>query len=227
MPDPGSPFAWRTFELALRPWLGLALHDIHIDVPGPEPGPEQGRPVLLVANHTSWYDGFLLREIQRRHWPGAVLRTIMLSRELRGRPPLRMIGGTGFDPDRPQTLRAVVRELAAVAQRRPTVVSFFPQGTIRPSWVDPPGFREGTRLVQRALAPLTVRSTGLHLEMGNRTRPTAFVSAGPARAVRDADEALDAAELESTVGRELDRIHHHLEEHGEKAGAEWPPARRQ
>lgn len=209
--------------MALRPWLGLALHRIHLDGSDAEPAPEPGRPVLLVANHTSWYDGFLLREIQRGHWKRSVLRTVMLSRELNRRPPLRMIGGTGFDPDRPQTLRSAVRDLAMLAREHPTVVSFFPQGVIRPSWVDPLGFREGTRLIQRELAPLIIRPVGLHLEMGNRTRPTAFVVAGPAVPVTGPDQALDAAQLESMVRRQLARIHRHLQEHGEHAGAHWPP----
>ena len=222
-PEPGGPGPWRLFELAFRPWLRRALSGIRIEGI-PDPAPDPSLPLLLVANHASWFDGFLLREVHRAlERPGA-LRTIMLTRELKGRPILRMLGGTGFDPERPQSLRAALRELASLRERGPLTVSFFPQGRIRPSWSEPLGFRPGIELLARTLRPCTLLPVGLHLEAGNRVRPTAYISVGDPIGVGGDSPGPGVTALESAVRSRLDRLHQHLERYGEDGPDEWPPA---
>jgi 1-acyl-sn-glycerol-3-phosphate acyltransferase len=174
-------------------------------------------PLLLVANHTSWYDGFLLRDVHRRVRPTATLRTLMLDSELRKAPVLRWIGGTGFDPDRPLTLRRALRELEALP-RAGLALSFFPQGSIFPATRRPLGFRPGVSLVMRTLAPLQILPVAIHLEMGTRTRPTAWILGGDPLGAE-----VDVARLEDAVTALLDCVQHHLHEHGEEAAAHWPP----
>jgi 1-acyl-sn-glycerol-3-phosphate acyltransferase len=214
---PGSPRAWRLFELGFRPWMKRRLAGVHVaglegaaSLPGEE-------PLLLVANHTSWYDGFLLREVHRRVRPTAPLRTLMLDSELRKAPVLRWIGGTGFDPDRPVTLRSALRELKAL-RRSGVAISFFPQGRIYPATRRPLGFRPGVSLLARTLAPLHVVPVAIHLEMGTRTRPTAWILAGS-----PVTDGASVALLEGAVTGLLDRVQRHLHEHGEGAAAHWPP----
>jgi 1-acyl-sn-glycerol-3-phosphate acyltransferase len=187
------------------------------------------RPLLLVANHTSWYDGFLLREVHRRVRPESPLRTLMLRDELTRAPILRWIGGVGFDPSHPLSLRGALRTVQA-GRGQGVVLSFFPQGRIYPATRRPPGFHPGVEFVMRTLAPLSVLPVALHLEMGNRVRPTAWILAGEPVEVEGADRGgapgegtLSAAGLEASVASLLDRIQGHLHTHGEDAGAHWPP----
>jgi 1-acyl-sn-glycerol-3-phosphate acyltransferase len=222
----GSPVAWRLFEVAFRPWLRTRLAGIHmggIPVPGDL---DPSLPLLLVANHTSWFDGFLLREIHRSLRPTGPLHTIMLERELRGRPILRMLGGMGFDPERPATFRTVVRGLERIPARpvAPTI-SFFPQGRIFPSFRIPLGFHGGVELLARRLGASHILPVGIHLEGGNRTRPRAFLSAGPLVTVTAGDPP-PARELELLVEEETHRIRSFLSRWGEDAPSRWEARRR-
>lgn len=224
---PGSPRAWRLFELGFRPWLALNLSAIELRgtptvLQAPFLGAERKSqtPLILVANHTSWYDGFLLREVHRTLRPDAPLRSLMLKRELDQAPVLRWIGGTGFDPERPVTLRGALNEVEALRSEG-VVVSFFPQGRIFPATRRPLGFRRGIDLVLRSLAPCHVLPVGLHLEMSNRVRPTAWVTMGTPISVDTPPITSLQARLEANVQGLLDAVQRHLDTHGEDS-AEAP-----
>lgn len=227
---PGGPGIWRGFELFFHPWLRRKLHGIHLaGLPRPEALPDPALPLVLVANHVSWFDGFLLREVQRRVRPQAPLYTVMLESELKNNRVLRALGGVGFDPERPMGLRRVVRGLAAYPDRvsrgsssAAPVVAFFPQGRIYPSFREPLGFRPGVRLVIRGLAPCTVLGVGMHLEPGNTVAPCAFLHLAPPLTIRSAEEAPGPEALEAGVASALSRIHRHLRTYGEAAAEAWP-----
>jgi len=227
---PGSSAAWRSFEWVFQPWLRRQLAGIEIrDVGGggrSVPEIRSDYPVILVANHTSWFDGFLLREVHRRIRPGAPLRSVMLDRELRRNPVLRWIGGTGFDPGHPQTLRSAIRALAGLRSEG-VVVSYFPQGHIFPASRRPLGFRPGIDLLARQMAPVHVVPVALHLEMANRVRPTAWIVQGQALTldcpevgtgplVAKVEPPLHLV-LEGRVTQLLDHLFAHLHTHGEGA----------
>ncbi len=214
-----SARAWRLFNLGFGPRQKMGVRATRIagspsDLPG-------GLPLLLVANHLSWWDGFILREVHQRVRPGGSLHIVMLEEELRKRPFLRRLGGVGLTPGSPASLRALLRDLTAQREREPTLaVLFFPQGRIWPSHRRPLGFRGGVRLLGRALAPVTVLPIGLHMEWGNHMSPTAFVSFSPPSTILGSE--LSPGELEAAVEGELDAIHAFLARHGEDAERHWP-----
>lgn len=224
---PGSPRAWWFFELGFRPWFRRQLAGIHMGgvdaaarVLGEAPPESAQAPLLLVANHTSWFDGFLLREIHRRIRPASPLRFVMLRDELARSRTLRWIGGTGFDPAQPATLRGALAELASLRASGVTV-AYFPQGKIYPATRRPLGFRPGVELALGRLAPLTVLPVALHLEPGNRVRPTAWIQVGTPRwfAGPGAEgERPTASALEAEATTLLDRVQGHLHAEGENAG---------
>lgn len=208
------------FETAFRPWMKRRLHGPLMA--GLPPCLEAGVPLVLVANHPSWWDGFLLREVQRRLRPTAPLYTAMTARELRRHPPLRLMGAVGVGHEGIVRARPLVERLAAGAQRHPdAVVAWFPQGRIVPSFARPLGFRPGVELLARRLGQALILPLALHLEQLARPAPTAFILAGPAFRVRDGRMAVAA--LEATVDRLLDRLFDHLATFGEDAAAAWPP----
>ncbi len=177
-------------------------------------------PLLLAANHVSWWDPFTLREAQRALRPSAPFFTVMLEAELARRPFLRRLGVVGLDPVSPASLRACIRQLRRLLEERPDgAVCFFPQGRIWPSFKRPLGFRAGIGLVARVLAPLVVLPIGLHVEPLSATRPTVFASAGEPIPV---DDHLDPAAVEAAVTQEVDAIHAFLSRHGEDAPRHWP-----
>lgn len=214
-----SRSAVAAFELFFRPWMrsrlrGVRLAGLPVRLPA-------RTPLLLIANHTSWWDPFLLRELQRRLRPAAPFYSVMLQRELARRPLLRPLGALGIDPRRPASVAAAVRELERRLRERPDAcVAFFPQGRIWPAYRRPLGFRRGVDLLVRRLRPLTVLPVALHLEPLNAPSPTAFVLAGEPLAADDTGPG--PARLEAEVRAGLDRLLAFLAEHGEDAGHVWP-----
>ena len=137
-----SARVWRGFELLFRPWMHRRLDGIHMR--GDEAGgwlPEI--PVLLVANHVSWWDGFLLREVHRRLRPDAPLHVVMTESELRRIPIFQWMGAVPLGDSR-LAARALLEDLRQRIDARPdAVIGFFPQGRIWPSHRRPLGFRRG------------------------------------------------------------------------------------
>jgi 1-acyl-sn-glycerol-3-phosphate acyltransferase len=204
---------WRTLEVAMAPWRRGRLYVRALGTPARI---ANDRPVLLVANHVSWWDGFLLRAVQRAVRPQAALRTIALERELVRHPILRRIGGIGIEPSSPSSILHALRELARL-RSDDLVLGYFPQGYIRPSHARPLGFHRGIDLVMNALAPAAVVPVALHVEPLAHFAPTAFVAVGAA-----IDGAtVDHATLELRLTRLLDEVLGFVAVHGEEADRAW------
>ena len=207
---------WRAFDVAFGPVMRGRLR-VRLSEPLPATPPG---PIVLVANHVSWWDGFLLRAVQRALRPHGAVRTIALERELERHPFLRRIGGIGIDPSSPTS---ILRTLRAIARLRSDdlVLGYFPQGRIMPSHARPLGFHRGIDLVLGALEPATVVPIALHIEPLARLAPTAFVVVG---APIDA-ATTDHAGLERRIALMLDELLAFTARHGEDADEAWPTFR--
>jgi 1-acyl-sn-glycerol-3-phosphate acyltransferase len=213
--------AWATFETLFRPWMRHRLDGVHIR--GLEHLAQMpDLPVLLMANHVSWWDGFLLREVHRRARPDAPLHVVMLEEELRRVPIFRWMGAVPLGASR-LAPRALLRDLRARLEHRPdAMIGYFPQGRIWPSHRPELGFRRGAAWLVARLAPVIVLPVGLHLEHLNRPGPAAFVSVGPPQVAR---HPLGTAELEAAVGTEVSAILACTRQHGEDAARHWSRSR--
>ncbi len=210
--------AWIGFEVVFRPWMRRRFAGIHVRLPTNASVPS-GLPILLVANHVSWWDGFLLREVHRRMRPEALFHVVMAEKELRRWPFLRWLGAVPLGAG-PMAARSTLRSLDAVCGTGNAVIGYFPQGKIWPSRRRPLGFRRGGDWLAGRLAPVTVCPVALHIEPLNRSAPSAFVLVGSPVVVRRAPAA---GFLESRVTRALDELHVFLDERGETAATGWGP----
>lgn len=206
---------WNAFDLVFKPWMRRRLK---VCVTGDPGHLTPDAPLLLVANHVSWWDGFLLREVQRELRPDSVLYTLALERELREHSVLRFTGGIGVDPESPASIRGALRRFE---QKRHefthAVFAYFPQGCIAPSYRRPLAFRRGVELFARALAPITVLPVGIHIEPMTSLAPTAFVTIG--EPIKSPDGHVDHRDLERRVHELLDETLAFLAKHGENAAA--------
>lgn len=204
-----SPFAARCFEAVFLPMRNFRIGEIRVlNQPPPEAIP-QGRPILLAGNHVSNWDGFLFREVQRRLRPDWPLYSVMLEKELAARPMFRYLGGIGIDPEAPASIAGALRAVRALRAANPDFfLSYFPQGSLYPSFKRPLGFLGGVDLFVRALAPLTVIPVGLHMEPLQKLAPTFFISLG--RPMRIERPSPVHRVLEGLVERELDALHARL-----------------
>lgn len=214
MPRGFDPTIVRAFEVGFRPWMRLRIADVLVaNVPRALP---PDRPLLLAANHVSWWDGFILRHLQRMVRPEAPLYSVMTRRELRRFPFLARMGAVGIDPTGTASIARTVQELERrVAERPDSVIAYFPQGEIRPSFRRPLGFQRGVELFARRLDALVV-PVGLHVEPLAKPTPTFFVSAAD-----PLPTAPSATALEALVEEQLDALHAFLAAHGERAAEAW------
>ena len=213
-----SPLALRAFELAFRPWARRRIAATRIaGLPRALP---RDVPLVLAANHVSWWDAFTLREVHRILRPDSPVYTLMTERELRRFPFFALIGAFGMDAERRASVLAAMRFIRArMDERRDATLVFFPQGRIWPSHRRPLGFRRGIEAFARRISPCIVLPVALHHEPLSAPAPTVFVSAGLPVAV---DGDLDHHALESVVEAESDRILDYLARHGEDAPRRWP-----
>ena len=198
-----SRAAWSAFDALFGPFRRRALSSILIAPPDPMPT----GPIAFVANHASWWDGFLLRELQRTIAPDAVPFTVMLERELRKRPFLRALGAVGVEPGHAPSLRDAIDRLERQRTRLGDrfCLFYFPQGRIWPSYRRPLGFVPGFSRIAARLAPITVVPVALHLEPLNRLAPTACVRAGAPIAIEPGVPVPGERVLERRVEEQLDR----------------------
>lgn len=214
-----SLFALHLFEMAFLPWM---RRRVSVHMAGLPRTLAPDLPLLVVANHISWWDGFVLRELHRVLRPRSPLRVLMTSAEYRRNPVLGWIAALPMQPGSPNSVLRAFRELRRLRDREPSMVTlFFPQGRIWPSQRRPLGFERGVTTLARMLAPATILPVALHMEPLAAARPSFFALAGSPRLLQ-AGEREDVARLEAVVEAELDRLFAHLASRGEAALDNWP-----
>jgi isopentenyl-diphosphate delta-isomerase len=228
---PGSRTRWSRpvvalFEFMFRPWMRRRLSGVHITgLPRAVP---DDRPILFIANHLGWWDGFVLREVQRRIRPRAPLFITMTGENLRKFSGLRLMGSIDVGRDSPTALRRALRffeEQRRVSSDFTTVL--FPQGALWPARRRPLGFRRGITTFVRLLAPVTVIPVAIDYELFDRPTPGAFLSVGEPIVITSDDDVErlgSAAQLEQALTRELDTLASFLDWHGDDAPLFWPDA---
>jgi len=207
---------WAGFERVFLPWMRRRLSGVYLSCIS-DAVPPPGLPILLVANHVSWWDGFLLREVHRRVRPAASFHVVMADAEYRRLPLFRWLGAVPLGAG-PLAARRLAWELERVCADGTAVIAYFPQGRIWPSYRRPLGFRRGGAWLAERLAPVVVLPVGLHLEPLNHLAPAAFVAVDHPILVR---ERVPHGLLEDRVAGALDRIHDLLDTHGEDAPDHW------
>jgi len=212
-----NPLVARGFEMVFLPLRNFRLGEIRIlNLPESLPA---NRPVLLVGNHVSNWDGFLFREIQRRLRPDWPIYSIMLEEEIRHYPIFRWLGGIGIHPTSPASIAGALRRVRELRQTHSDFfLSYFPQGKIFPSFKRPLDFKGGIDLFIRSMSPVTILPVGLHLEPMRKLAPTFFLSVG--KPVNEEILKSTGSSLEDLVQGELDKLHEQLALHGES----WNPS---
>jgi 1-acyl-sn-glycerol-3-phosphate acyltransferase len=212
-----SPTARRLFDRYL-PFLFRRTVQ-RILVRGPLDRVDADLPVLLVANHTSWWDGFILWELQRRLRPNGRVRSLMLESGMREHALFRWLGGIPMRPGDPVSIRQAFRAAREERERfgRQLAIVYLPQGKIWPATRRPLGFQRGVELLARELDPITVVPIGIHAELLTSPKPSLFVAIGEPRP----SATIDACLLEDDVETLLDGIQHDLASHGEALPDRW------
>lgn len=163
------------------------------------------RPILLVSNHTSWWDPLVLFDLSFRtlKLEGYAL---MDAKNLRALPMLGWIGAFGVEIGDKQDGERAVAYAGSLLDRPGRFVAVYPQGRERPVFERPLGFKPGAaRMALAAKVEPAIVPLGVRYEFGRHEKPEVLVSIGAA-IEREADEATITASMERAVTRELDAI---------------------
>lgn len=177
-------------------------------------------PLLVVANHTSWWDALYVLVLSQRLL-GVDGYAFMEGDNLRKLPFFAKVGAFGVDTRVPGDAAAGVRHAARLLDRPGRVVWIFPQGHERPITERPLAFQPGARIIARVARTARTVPLALRYEFGEDERPTAWASLGPPLGTVEATARDAHAHQARAVEQELDRIEHAIRAaapHGGGAG---------
>ncbi len=178
--------------------------------------------VLVVSNHLSWWDGFILESLFHQTHSKTPLLIPMIEREYVKRRWMRFIGVCGLNPETPRSFLGLCRRIQFARKKNLSLLTlFFPQGRITPSFARPLGFQRGVELLIQADPSLIIVPCALHIEPMNTLRPWIFAQLGVPRhcsTLENAASTLELAvqsqlsELQETLGIEADRVETQLKQ---------------
>ncbi len=161
-------------------------------------------PVLVVSNHTSWWDPLVVIYLSSR-----VLRTdgyaLMDATNLARLPFFARVGGFGVDlTSAPDGARAI-RYGASLLDKPGRVVWIFPQGRERPVTERPLAFVGGAAALARVAKSAACIPVAFRYEFGASEKPELLIAVGEPISY-DRDIARATASQEAAVGAELARL---------------------
>jgi 1-acyl-sn-glycerol-3-phosphate acyltransferase len=161
-------------------------------------------PVLVVTNHTAWWDPLVAIFLCVRVL-GADAYAMMDAANLARLPFFARVGAFGVDLADPADGARAIRYAAKLLSAEGRLVWIFAQGREVPVTARPLGFRPGAGEVARVARRAVVVPGALRYEMGPTPKPTLWLSFGePVPAATDVAQARRAQE--DAVVRELERI---------------------
>ncbi len=195
-----SNTAERVFEVYIRSLFRRHFHALTLL--GTIPDVRSDLPILLLPNHSTWWDGFFVfalnRELFRRP-----LYVMMLEKQLLKYRFFTRLGAYSVRPGSPRSVAETLRYTLSVLGTQPApLVCIFPQGELLPPAIRPLGFQRGVEhIIARTTTPVTVVPLAIHCEFLGEQRPEAFFQCGM-------PFVCDAASTPSTES--LEAAHHTL-----------------
>ncbi len=205
--------AHRRWARALfEPYI-LALMRRHfsgVHLLGDPPQIDPGRPLLLLPNHSTWWDGFFVYLLNRRLWDRRPY-LMMLESQLKKNRFFSRLGAFSVNPDSPREVRTALQYTLAhmtAEQEDATLVILFPQGELLPWRRRPLHYRAGLAwLLERAPADIQVVQMAIRAEFLGEQRPAVFLLLSPTADGRKEAIAIDwPAQHEALLQGLEDRI---------------------
>lgn len=179
--------AWAEFVFDLYVTRLFKRHFHAMTLLGEPPQPDAALSLLLLPNHSTWWDGFFIHLLNKK-----ILRrrpyVMMLEEQLARYPFFTRLGVFSINPRSAADTRASLRYAANVLQERTNLLAIFPQGELLPWEKRPLAYKRGLETILRLhegcvnLLPLAIRT-----EFLGEQKPSAFFLFGESlRASRDA-----------------------------------------
>jgi 1-acyl-sn-glycerol-3-phosphate acyltransferase len=184
-----------------------------------EPYPASPRlPVLLVGNHSTWWDGFFVYLLNLRLFR-RTLFVMMLEEQLQRFPFFGLVGAFGIRRGHPRSVVESLAYSASLLSDPAAMLCMFPQGELTPDGKRPLGFQRGIeRIVRMHGGPVTLLPVAMRCEFLGEKLPEVFflldrgreVTAGDFPGVKQLErdqealmDRLDAAIISGETGQVL------------------------
>lgn len=179
-------------------------------------------PLLLIANHTAWWDALVALWLSQRELGGVATFGMMDAANLRRLRFFRWLGAFGVDRTSRRDGALATRYALELLRRRAHAVWLFPQGQEQPPHVHLRFEPGAAGIAKRARAARVIPVAFAYVFEGDE-HPHAYVSIGEAMSFEDGS---DREAQERAVDSERQRIARQLERRSEDFVAvfERPPA---
>lgn len=169
-------WAQHFFRLYVRRLLKRHFHAVHLL--GERPHLDETLPLIIVVNHSTWWDGFFVHLINKELLHRKIY-LMMLDRQLRKYSFFSRVGAFGIEPGSRRgvldSLNYSVRILRSAGEPNPNALCVFPQGEMKPWGVRPLGFRNGLEwIIKRFGAPLQLLQVAMRCEFLDDQRADVF-----------------------------------------------------
>lgn len=171
-----STWAKIIFHAYIMRLMKRHFHEFHLF--GELPKLNSDAPVLLLPNHSTWWDGFfvyLLNEkILKRD-----LYLMMLDEQLKKYKFFARIGAFGITPGDKTKVRESLKYTVELLNKKNALVCIFPQGELLPWATRPLNFRRGVESIIRLFGKqVNLLPVAIHAEYGNEQRADVFFQFG-------------------------------------------------
>jgi len=186
------------------------FHSIHLL--GEIPEHRKDQPLLLLPNHSSWWDGFFIYLVNEKIFKRP-LYLMMLESQLKKYPFFSRVGAFSIDPQHPKSVMASLdysRKLLNLPATPAPLVCLFPQGELRPNFVRPLGLENGYNwIVSKVTKPLSIFTLGIQIEFLDQQLPEVFFQFEKV-ATSEILNTVSPNLVENSLGGLLDSIHQEI-----------------
>lgn len=178
-------------DLIFYPYLKilLARHFYAIHLLSPIPNFDDEKPVLLLPNHSTWWDGFFIYLLNQKHFRRKIY-LMMLEEQLIKNRFFRHLGTYSINPgsmvDTRQSIRYTLKLLGQT--KTPTLVCFFPQGELQLWSQRPVEFKPGLEFILKSIkAKIQLCYLSIRIDHQKEQRPEVFLQLSPVKQINPVD----------------------------------------
>jgi 1-acyl-sn-glycerol-3-phosphate acyltransferase len=173
-----NPTCWAKFIFHIYVMRLMKRHFNAFHLFGDVPQPDSNLPLLLIPNHSTWWDGFfvylLKDQILKRN-----LYLMMLDSQLAKYNFFARIGAFGITPGDRRNVRESLNYTVELLQKSNVMITIFPQGILLPWGKRPLNFKKGIEAIIRLYnKPINILPLAMRAEYGSEQRAEVFFQFG-------------------------------------------------
>lgn len=168
-------------DMIFQPYLTwLFKRNFHeIQVLGALPEISDDLPVLLLPNHSTWWDGFFVYLLNKKIFHRDAY-LMMLEKQLSKYRFFAKIGAYSIEPENRRSLIESLEYTVELLNQEMALVSVFPQGQLLPWHTRPLDYKRGVEwILQKYGKSVTVLPLAIRTEFLGEKRPSVFFLFGP------------------------------------------------